>query len=406
MAYQWQALDGKSELRVVDIDGKRPRVLIRSDALEVLDSDSVVARRQIRFSRRSSVPIAPGSLRSCRRRTAQCARSRKWARRGRSTPRLSPDGEFVVYDAPQTASGSARDIFIVRADGSDDRRLVDHSANDADPVWTPDGGRVLFASDRSGSMDVWGVPVVGGAAQGEAQVIHRNIGRMTLRGLTDTGSYFYYATVGTVDVYQAELTADAARNPVTVASSYAGFEYFVELVARQSPCRLRLAPRADRLRSLSMTLVIRDVHSGDHREFTPQMSAFIVGPWSPDGRYVLIGGSDLNDRPGGHAIDTESGADTALRQGLGVRPDWRLDGKLWSYVPGTGKLVARSVPSGVDTIIADLRAEGIEPEHNLTGRGYKLAPDGAHAGICLRLARRRGLRSLLVGEGPRRRAGA
>ena len=34
VVYQWQALDGKSELRLIEIDGKRPRVLIRSDALE------------------------------------------------------------------------------------------------------------------------------------------------------------------------------------------------------------------------------------------------------------------------------------------------------------------------------------------------------------------------------------
>ena len=376
VAYQWQALDGKSELRVVDIEGKRPRVLIRSDALEYSvpiqwsrDGKFILAslKRPDRTWQLAFVSAENGAVRPLKE-------------MGTARPiyaSLSPDGEFVVYDAPQTASGSARDIFIVRADGSDDRRLVEHSANDADPVWTPDGSRVLFASDRSGSMDVWGVPVVGGVAQGEAQVIHRNIGRMTVRGLTDTGSYFYYATVGTVDVYQAELAADGVRNAVTVAASYAGSN----ISSSWSPDSRRVAFVSRRgligFDRLSMTLVIRDVQSGDQREFTPQMSGFMVGPWSPDGRYVLIGGSDLNDRPGGHAIDTESGADTALSQGLGVRPDWRADGRLWSYVPGTGKLVARSVPSGVETVIADLRAEGIEPEHNLTGRGYKLAPDGA-----------------------------
>jgi len=376
VAYQWQALDGKSELRVIDIDGKRPQVLIRSDALEY----SV----PIQWSRDGKFILAslqrPDRTWQLAFVSAENGAVRPLKEMGVARPvyaSISPDGEFVVYDAPQTAAGAARDIFIVRTDGSDDRRLVEHSANDADPVWTPDGTRVLFASDRSGSMDVWSVPVVGGAAQGEAEVVHRNIGRMTLRGLTDTGSYFYYATVGTVDVYQAELAADAVRNPVTVASSYAGSN----ISSSWSPDSRHIAYVSRRgligFDRLSMTLVIRDVQSGDQREFTPKMSGFMVGPWSPDGRYVLIGGSDLNDRPGGHAIDTESGADTALSQGLGVRPDWRPDGRLWSYVPGTGKLVARSVPSGVETVIADLRAEGIEPEHNLTGRGYKLAPDGA-----------------------------
>ena len=122
---------------------------------------------------------------------------------------LSPDGEFVVYDAPQ-ARRRARDVFIVRSDGSYDRRLIEHAANDANPVWTPNGRGILFASDRSGTMDVWSIAVDRGLAQGEAHVVHHNIGRMNLHGLTATGSYFYNLAADAMDVYQAQLTSRAS----------------------------------------------------------------------------------------------------------------------------------------------------------------------------------------------------
>src|SRR5207244_1821447 len=63
---------------------------------------------------------------------------------------VSPDGAYVVYDAPQTATGRARDLYIAPTDGSGGRPLVQHLANDMAPVWSPDGRGVLFASDRSG----------------------------------------------------------------------------------------------------------------------------------------------------------------------------------------------------------------------------------------------------------------
>jgi len=379
VAYQWTALDGKSELRVAEIDGKRPRVLIRSDALEYSvpiqwsrDGKSILVslQRPDRTWQLALVSAEDGAVRPLKEMGA--------ARPIHAS--ISPDGEFVVYDAPQTDSSSARDVFIVRTDGSDDRRLVEHSANDADPVWTPDGSRVLFASDRSGSMDVWGVSVVGGAVQGEPEVIHRNIGRMTLRGLTDTGAYFYYATVGAVDVYHADLTAEGAKNPVAVASSYSGSN----ISSAWSPDSRRVAYVSRRgligFDRMSMTLVVRDVRSGEQREFTPEMNGFMVAGWSPNGRSVLIVGSEMNNRPGLFVVDTESGAVTVAREGQDlVRVDWRSDGRLLFYVPSTGKLVARTIETGTETVVADLRAEAIEPMANLTGRGFRMSPDGTTA---------------------------
>src|SRR5262245_61692235 len=48
-------------------------------------------------------------------------------------------------------------LFIARADGSDEHRLLTGTAIDYDPVWSPDGSTIVFTSDREGSADLFRV---------------------------------------------------------------------------------------------------------------------------------------------------------------------------------------------------------------------------------------------------------
>jgi TolB protein len=61
-------------------------------------------------------------------------------------PSWSPDGKRIAFDS--TREGSL-DVFVMAADGSDQRRLTDSPAIDAIPVWSPDGRLLLFSSDRT-----------------------------------------------------------------------------------------------------------------------------------------------------------------------------------------------------------------------------------------------------------------
>jgi Tol biopolymer transport system component len=48
-------------------------------------------------------------------------------------------------------------LFIADRDGASERPLVDLSAIDYDPVWSPDGSSIVFTSDRGGSADLFRV---------------------------------------------------------------------------------------------------------------------------------------------------------------------------------------------------------------------------------------------------------
>jgi Tol biopolymer transport system component len=55
--------------------------------------------------------------------------------------------------------GGQRDLWTVAADGGDSVLVTDDAAVDWNPIWAPDGRSLYFASDRSGSMNLWRVPI-------------------------------------------------------------------------------------------------------------------------------------------------------------------------------------------------------------------------------------------------------
>ncbi|HEX7185409.1 MAG TPA: protein kinase [Thermoanaerobaculia bacterium] len=64
---------------------------------------------------------------------------------------ISPDGQWVAYDTWIPES----DLFLVRPDGSEVRRLTQDAHKDRVPFWSPDGSRILFYSNRSGKYEAW-----------------------------------------------------------------------------------------------------------------------------------------------------------------------------------------------------------------------------------------------------------
>ena len=63
-------------------------------------------------------------------------------------PAWSPDGSTIAFSSRRDGNW---EIYTVRPDGTDLRRLTRNEAFDAAPAWSPDGsGTIAFASDRGG----------------------------------------------------------------------------------------------------------------------------------------------------------------------------------------------------------------------------------------------------------------
>src|SRR3954447_5759700 len=68
------------------------------------------------------------------------------------TPDLSPDGKLVAFSY-------LGDIWVVDAVGGGARPVTMHEKHDINPVFSPDGRKIAFSSNRHGNYDVFVVPV-------------------------------------------------------------------------------------------------------------------------------------------------------------------------------------------------------------------------------------------------------
>jgi serine/threonine protein kinase/Tol biopolymer transport system component len=67
--------------------------------------------------------------------------------------RVSPDGRWITYYTSQPREN----LFMVRPDGSGLRQITDDQARNRSPVWSGNGSRILFYSNRGKKYEAWAI---------------------------------------------------------------------------------------------------------------------------------------------------------------------------------------------------------------------------------------------------------
>ncbi len=151
---------------------------------------------------------------------------------------FSPDGRFVAYDFPQGTPQGEHDIFLLAVDGGRETPLVQHPANDVVFDWTPDGKRILFGSDRSGTMSAWLIRVADGKPQGTPEMVKPDLGQnVTPMGFTQDGSYYYRARTGMTRCVRRRARPATGRQLVDAERRHAalrGLQHESRLVVRRT----------------------------------------------------------------------------------------------------------------------------------------------------------------------------
>src|SRR6266487_720870 len=70
---------------------------------------------------------------------------------GAVDPVWSPDGQRIVF----SSFAAPREVFAINVDGTGLTNLTNHPARDADPDWSPNGREIAFTSTRDGNREIY-----------------------------------------------------------------------------------------------------------------------------------------------------------------------------------------------------------------------------------------------------------
>jgi gamma-glutamyltranspeptidase len=263
---------------------------------------------------------------------------------GVRSPAFAADGRLVV--------SIAGDLWVLLPDGRGgwDRgtRVTHGPAWDRDPAWLPGGDGIVFASDRSGTIDLWRVVLADGRAR-EPVRLTRAAEHDVEPSVSPTGDIvFARGSGGDTDLWL--LATDGSERPLTREPGGEREPAWSPDGASIAYVALRLGRRELRVLrdSISSTLVAdrqvrapawspdgsRIVFSAGGRDAglwivradgsypQPASSVEGVAAWSPDGRWLVIAEADAGD--GGYNGDPDR-----LGERLAGDP-FRLEGGLRS----------------------------------------------------------------------------
>ena len=296
---------------------------------------------------------------------------------------ISPDGRFLAYDHPQAENTSKRDVFLLDLRENRQIRLAEHPADDRLLGWTPDGRRILFASNRSDKWDAWLLGISDGIPAGTPLLAKVNIGDVGAVGFASNGDYYFSIYDLRENVYVARL--DLAKGTlVSPPKPLRPTDKSDRPVFSPDGQNLAYACRSDDDTSL---IKIRSLASGQEQEI-----AFKVPPclhfWAPDSKSLLLSG--FLDKSWYNAVytldlETEECSELLRHKDMSIpAAQWFPDGKRILYhgrhdpIGGTeklGYLMIWDIDSGEEREIT----HGAFP--GLGDRFWALSPDGRQLAV-------------------------
>ena len=129
-------------------------------------------------------------------------------------PAQLPDGR-IVFSSYRDGN---QEIYVMDAAGGDPVNLTLHEAWDASPVWSPDGRRIAFVSDRNGDVEVWGthlnteVFVMNADGSGVEQVTYNALSKSAEGpAWSPDGSSIAFSRSETTGIFVLELSSGELR---------------------------------------------------------------------------------------------------------------------------------------------------------------------------------------------------
>jgi Tol biopolymer transport system component len=245
----------------------------------------------------------------------------------------SPHGHRIAF-AHRIGIPAQGDIWTVSPNGGDATAVISDLAVDWSPAWSSDGRYLYFASDRSGSTNLWRIPIDErtGKPRGEPESV------------TTPATYLAHPTLSNDRRHIAYSSAQIAINIQRVAFDPIAGEVRGEAMPVTMGSRRWSSPDPSpdgqfvtfyTLAQPEGNLYVSNADGTGLRQLTSDASADRLPRWSPDGKWIAFNST----RGGRMRIWTIRSDGSDLRQLIsppgGYGPTWSPDGKRMAVVMGS-----------------------------------------------------------------------
>ena len=205
----------------------------------------------------------------------------------------------ISRDGKHIAAEQNRDIWLIDVVSGAATQFTSDPGWEAFPIWSPDGSRIIFTSNRGGTFDLYQKSVTGGAAE---ELLYKSGEGKGPNSWSPDGKFLTYYSIG-------------------------------------QPTHLRLLA----------------VNGPPDRAAVPVVDAqfsSITGRFSPDGHWIIYGSNESGKTEVSvRSFDSATGAlgkPIVVTSDGGRYPLWRGDGKEIFYMDSEGTVKAMEVSAGAD----------------------------------------------------------
>jgi serine/threonine protein kinase len=255
-------------------------------------------------------------------------------------PDASPHGRRVAYWAVKEGQ---RDIWTIGIDGKNPVAVTQDVPTDYNPVWSPAGDYLYFLSDRSGTMNLWRVPIneASGQVHGTLEQLTSGSANMHDLAISKCGLMAYNNLVRSYRLKRVDFDAEKEEikgEPVCV------------LKTSRAMASLDISPDSKFL--AYYTRPIEDIavvgrNGKNRRLLTKDVSFDRMPKFSPDGKSLAF----YSNRSGSYdvwLVDTDG---TGKRQLTDTKGDvgfntWSPDGKKMAVVIFDKGIFTFDIPDG------------------------------------------------------------